>query len=251
MPQCNVCRRNTPQVRLHERLALPEYRSMIGFWPWITVRVCDGCVAAHDRNLRERVHLLARDVVENDEPIVRRVCVACGQADPDADWHEAAKWIDAAGAPTRRCRFYLCGAHARVPYAEGIVVSSNLTGPEPMAALVDELPTVSPSIVARAEGWHIGSGQGPAEAEAFAPDRSRNEALEAALAWWEASPDGLDAKSASLGPVRRDYKMRYRLDLVRDFDDGRRNTLAILRTSPEAFATYRLAGKAVTGHRLG
>jgi len=177
--------------------------------------------------------------------------VACGRAEAGDDFREAAKWLDATGAPTRRCRFYLCGDHAHVPYAEGIVVSSNLTGREPMAALVDELPTVSPSIVERAEGWRLGEGQGPADAEDFTPQRSRDETLDAALAWWQETPEGLEAKGAALGPVRRDYKMRYRLDLARDFEDGRRITLAVLRTDPETFATYRLAGEAVTGHRLG
>jgi hypothetical protein len=50
--------------------------------------------------------------------------------------------------------------------------------------------------------------------------------------------------------VRQDYKLRYRLDLARDFTDGRRETLVVLRTAPEALATYRLAGEAVVGRRL-
>jgi hypothetical protein len=251
MPECDVCKQQVPKGRLHQRLQVPEYRSMIGFWPWIFLRVCDNCVTAHDRNLRERVHLLARDVVENDEPIVRRVCVVCGEAETDVAWHEASKWVDAAGRPVRRCTFYLCGEHAGAVYAEGIVVASNLAGREAMARLVDELPTVSPSIVQRAERWTPGAGQGPPEAQAFAPHVSCDEAVDAAVAWWGESPEGLEAKGAWLGPVRRDYKLRYRLDLARDFADGRRETLVVLRTGPEALATYRLAGAAVTGHRLG
>jgi len=250
MARCDICKREAPRGRLHRRLQIPEYRSMIGFWPWGFLRVCDDCVTAHERNLRERVLLLARDVVENDEPIVRRVCVACGKAETGEGWRQASKWLDAAGRPVRRCTFSLCGDHADVPYAEGIVVSSNLVGRALLARLVDELPTVSPSIVERAEGWHPGAGGGPEEAKDFAPGRPRDEAVDAALAWWLDAPNGLEAKAAWLGPVRRDYKMRYRLDLVRDFTDGRREALAVLRTGPEAFATYRLTGEAVVGHRL-
>jgi len=250
MAVCDICKRETPRGRLHRRLQVPEYRSMIGFWPWLFIRVCDDCVTAHDRNLRERVHLLARDVVEGDEPIVRRVCVACGQAETDVAWRRASKWLDADGRPTRRCRFYLCGEHADVPYAEGIVVASNLAGRGPMAQLVAELPTVSPAIVERAEGWQVEAGGGPPGSGAFTADRPHDETVEAALAWWQATPDGLEAKGAWLGPVRRDYKMRYRLDLARDFADGRRETFVVLRTGPQTLATYRLAGKAVVGHRL-
>ncbi len=250
MAECDICKRAVPRGRLHRRLQLPEYRSMIGFWPWVFIRVCDDCVTAHDRNLRERVLLLARDVVENDEPVVRRVCAACGQAETDAAWHQASKWLDADGRPTRRCTFYLCGEHADAVYAEGIVVASNLTGIEAMARLVAELPTVSPAIIERAEGWHVGTAGGPPEAEAFTPEASADEAAHAALAWWQERPEGLQARGAWLGPVRRDYKMRYRLDLARDFADGRRETFALLRTGPDTLATYRLAGEAVTGHRL-
>ena len=250
MAECDICKTEVPRGRLHRRLQVPEYRSMIGFWPWVFIRVCDDCVTAHDRNLRERVHLLARDVVENDEPVVRRMCVACGEAETDVAWHQASKWLDAGGRPVRRCTFYLCGDHAGAVYAEGIVVSSNLAGREPLARLVDEVPTVSPSIVERAERWNPGAGGRPPEAEDFTPGRSRQETTEAALAWWLDAPDGLEAKAAWLGPVRQDYKMRYRLDLARDFADGRRQTLVVLRTGPETFATYRLAGEAVVGHRL-
>ncbi|MFO8014251.1 MAG: hypothetical protein R6X20_13205 [Phycisphaerae bacterium] len=250
MAECDICKTDVPRGRLHRRLQIPEYRSMIGFWPWVVIRVCDQCVTAHDRNLRQRVHLLARDVVENDEPIVRRVCVACGEAETDVAWHQASKWLDAGGRPVRRCTFYLCGDHAGAVYAEGIVVSSNLTGRGPMARLVDELPTVSPSIVERTERWNPGAGGGPPEADGFTPDRSRDAAVAAALAWWLEAPDGLEAKAAWLGPMRQDYKMRYRLDLARDFADGRRETLVVLRTGPEALATYRLAGEAVVGRRL-
>lgn len=243
MPRCDVCHTPTTCGRLHRRLAIPEYRSMIGFWPWIFIHVCDACVTAHDRNLRERVHLLAPDVVENDEPIVRRVCLVCGEAETDVAWQQASKWLDAQGRPVRRCTFTLCGEHAGAAYAEGVVVSSNLTGREAMAALLDELPTVSPSILERAEGWQPGAGSGPAGAEAFTPGQSRDDAVEAALEFWQASPEDLEAKAAWLGPVRRDYRMRYRLDLVRDFTDARRETLVVTRTGPEAFATYRMAGK--------
>ena len=158
-------------------------------------------------------------------------------------WHQASKWLDARGRPVRRCTFTLCGEHAGAVYAEGVVVSSNLTGRQAMAALVDELPTVSPSIIERAEGWQPGAGSGPPDAEAFAPGLGRDEAARAALAYWQASPEGLEAKAAQMGPVRRDYRMRYRLDLIRDFADGRRERLVVMRTGPEAFATYRLAGQ--------
>ena len=41
-----------------------------------------------------------------------------------------------------------------------------------------------------------------------------------------------------MGPVRKDYRMRYRLDLVRDFSDGRRESLIIMRTGPYKLTTY-------------
>ena len=251
MARCEVCGAEVRRGSLTARPALPEYRSMIGFWPWLDRQVCPACRPRHDRDLKERILLLAPEVIENDEPIVRRVCVACGAAEEDADaWHQAAKWLDAEGRPVRRCTFYLCGEHARTPYAEGVVVSSNLDEPGAMAALVAELPAISPVIVARAEGWTPGTDAGPPDGADFTPDLSEAEAAEAALRWWRGTAEGLEARGAWLGPVRRDYRLRYRLDLARDFPDGRRETLVVLRTAPDRLATYRLTGKAVVGHRL-
>jgi hypothetical protein len=42
-----------------------------------------------------------------------------------------------------------------------------------------------------------------------------------------------------MGPVRKDYRMRYRLDLVRDTAAGRRETMTVIRTALDRFTTYR------------
>lgn len=243
MAVCDVCKKPCRGRQLHRRLAIPEYRSMIGFWPWLGVRVCDDCVTGHDRDFRERLALLAPNVFENDEPIVRQVCLACGAAEADVAWHRHSKWIGADGHPARRATFYLCGEHADLPYVDGIVVPTNLTGADRLAAVMKELPAVSPAIIMRVERWRPDDDPGPDGAADFRGNRTRDEALADALAFWLAAPDGLDAKAAWLGPVRKDYRMRYRLDLVRDWRDGRRESFVVTRTGPEAFATYRTTGQ--------
>jgi hypothetical protein len=238
MAVCSVCKKKQPG-RLTRRLAIPEYRAMTGIWPWAKIEVCPACVDAHDRDFRERLALLAPQVLENDEPVVERVCLACGAIDPDDAWPDSAKWIDAAGRPTRRAKFYLCDDHRDGPYVDGIVVSTNLTDTSRMAAVIEELPTVSGDILARVEGWRPEGTSGPAGSVDFTPAREPGAALAAAMAFWQACPTGLEARAACLGPVRKDYRLRYRLDLVRDFTGGRRETFTLVRTAPDAVATYR------------
>ncbi len=250
MAVCDVCKGRLGLKRLHRRLAIPEYRSMIGFWPWIHIKVCDDCVTGHDRDFRERLALLAPDVFENDEPIVRKVCLACGAAEADVAWHPQSKWTDAAGRPARRATFYLCGDHADLPYVDGIVVGTNLVSRSRMAEVLEELPVVGPDLVKRVERWDPEQDHGPAGAADFAAERGSDEVLDDAMQFWEGTPEGLEARAAWLGPVRRDYRMRYRLDLVRDFDDGRREAFVVIRTGPEAFTTYRTAGQAPREGRL-
>ncbi|KPK47737.1 MAG: hypothetical protein AMK72_08065 [Planctomycetes bacterium SM23_25] len=250
MAVCDVCKGRQGLKRLHRRLAIPEYRSMIGFWPWIHIKVCDDCVTGHDRDFRERLALLAPDVFENDEPIVRQVCLACGAAETDVAWHRHSKWLDAAGRPARRATFYLCGDHADLPYVGGIVVGTNLVSHSRMAEVLEELPVAGTDLLKRVERWDPQGDDGPAEATDFAAGRTADETLDGAMQFWEGTPDGLEARAAWLGPVRRDYRMRYRLDLVRDFDDGRRETLVVIRTGAEAFTTYRTVGKSPREARL-
>ena len=250
MAVCDVCKGRQGPKGLHRRLAVPEYRSMIGFWPWLPIKVCDDCVTAHDRDFRERLALLAPDVLENDEPIVRRVCLACGAAETDVAWHPHSKWLDAAGKPARRATFYLCGDHADLPYVDGIVVGSNLTSRSRMAEVLEELPVAGPDLVKRVERWDPAQDGGPDGAADFIGGRGGDAVLDDAMAFWQGAPDGLDAKAAWLGPVRRDYRMRYRLDLARDLGDGRRETFVVIRTGPEALATYRTVGDAPREGRL-
>jgi hypothetical protein len=242
MAVCNLCNKRSAGT-LARRLAIPEYRAMTGIWPWAKVQVCEDCLTAHDRDFRERLALLAPQVIENDEPVVERVCLACGTVDYDNAWPESAKWIDSAGRPARRARFYLCDEHRDGPYVDGIVVSTNLSDTARVAAVIEELPAVSGDILARVEGWKPDGGA-PAGAADFAPARQPGEALAAAVAFWQTCPAGIDARAAWLGPVRRDYRLRYRLDLVRDFTDGRREAFTLVRTAPDRIATYRTVGRA-------
>jgi len=248
MAVCSSCKKKQ-SGRLAARLAVPEYRAMTGYWPWVEVQVCGDCVAGHDRDFRERLGLLAPQVIENDEPIVERVCVACGAIEPGKEWPESAKWIGADGRPVRRARFFLCDEHRAAPYVDGIVVSTNLVDTAAVAAVVAELPTVTGDILARVEGWRPdGAGAPAAGADVqssppgstdFTPDRRPAEAVAAAMEFWKEAPAGLDARAAWLGPVRKDYRLRYRLDLVRDYKDGRCETFTIVRTAPDRLATYR------------
>jgi len=217
---------------------------MIGFWPWVEITVCSECAKAHDRDFLERLRLLAPDVFENDEPVVGEVCLACGTVEPGGPWTEASKWVDADGKPARRATFRLCPRHRGQVYIEGIVVGSNLGDAAAVREVLGELPTVGSDLLGRIEGWRPTDGNGPAGAEDFVADRTSDEAVEAALGFWQASPPELQAKAAWLGPVRKDYRMRYRLDLVRDGADGRRETFTVVRTSGDWFTTYRTVGNA-------
>jgi hypothetical protein len=129
-------------------------------------------------------------------------------------------------------------------YVEGIVVASNLTNEAALGAVLDELPAVGGDLLDRVEHWRPEDGHGPAGAEDFAAGRNRPETLAAAGAFWSTRPAGLEAKAAWLGPVRKDYRMRYRLDLVRDLADGRRETLSLVRLGPDRFAAYRTVAQA-------
>lgn len=247
MAVCHVCRKRYLLRPLNRRLAIPEYRAVIGFWPWVPIRVCDQCVAAHDRNFKERLALLAPDVMENDEPVAQRVCLACAATESAGSWQEAAKWVDAAGHPARRAKFRLCRQHADLPYADGIVVSTNLADAQRLGAVLDELPTVGGEILERVEGWRPPAGRGPAGAIDFTPDQGHADAADATFRFWQEAPPGLDAKAAWLGPIRKDYRLRYRLDLVRDLIGGRRETLTVIRTASDRYTTYRTVAAAPRG----
>jgi len=245
MAVCNVCGKRYLLRGLNRRLAIPEYRAMTGFWPWVAWRVCDGCLEAHERDFLERLRLLAPDVLENDEPVAGLVCLACGTVEPrHGTWHTASKWIGPDGRPARRAQFHLCEAHRGLPYVEGIVVPTNLTDASRMAAVLEELPVVGADLLARVEHWRPDDGRGPPEAKGFAAKRPRDEAARVAMDFWRESPDGMAARAAWLGPVRKDYRMRYRLDLVIDCVTGRRDMLVIVRLGPDRFGTYRTAPRA-------
>ncbi|MGB2802763.1 MAG: hypothetical protein WBD52_10700 [Phycisphaerae bacterium] len=240
MARCDICKERFLLKGLNRRLAIPEYRAMVGIWPWIPVRVCDACLEAHERDFLDRLRLLAPQVLENDEPIVGHVCLACGAVESSGSWREASKWLDAAGQPVRRARFHLCDKHAGAVYIDGIVVSSNFLSAERLAEALDELPAAGADLLARVEGWRPGEAAGPAGATHFKPDLSRDAAAEA-FRFWQEAPAGLEAKAAWMGPVRKDYRMRYRLDLVRDFSDGRRESLILVRTAPAEWMTYTMS----------
>ena len=240
MARCDACKERFLLKGLNRRLAIPEYRAMVGIWPWIPLRVCDACLEAHERDFLDRLRLLAPQVLENDEPIVGHVCLACGAVESAGGWREASKWLDAAGRPVHRARFHLCGKHAGAVYIDGIVVSPNLSSAERLAEALDELPAAGADLLERVEGWRPGEAAGPAGATHFKPALSRDAAA-AAFRFWQEAPAGLEAKAAWMGPVRKDYRMRYRLDLVRDFSDGRRESLILVRTGPAEWTTYRLS----------
>jgi hypothetical protein len=241
MARCDVCKERFLLKGLNRRLAIPEYRAMVGIWPWIPVRVCDACLEAHERDFLDRLRLLAPQVLENDEPIVAPVCLACGAVESAGGWRDASKWLDAAGRPVRRARFHLCGRHAGAVYIDGIVVSPNLSSAERLAEALDELPAAGADLLARVEGWRPGEAAGPAGATHFKPDLSRDAAAAEAFRFWQEAPAGLEAKAAWMGPVRKDYRMRYRLDLVRDYSDGRRESLILVRTGPAEWVTYAMS----------
>ena len=240
MGVCIVCNTRFLLRGLNRRLAVPEYRAMTGFWPWLAVRVCDGCLLEYDRDFQERFRLLAPQVLENDEPIAENICLVCGTLESAGPWHEAGKWVGRDGAPARRARFRLCHKHRDFPYAEGIVIATNLGEEKRLRAVLDELPAAGAKLLARVEGWQPDDGHGPPDALDFTAGGTRDEAADAALRFWQTLPEDLEARGAWLGPVRKDYRLRYRLDLVRDCGGGRRETLVVVRLGNDRFATYRL-----------
>jgi hypothetical protein len=240
MAVCEICDKRYLLRPLNARLDIPEYRMMTGFWPWAEVRVCDACLEDYDREFAERLRLLAPDVLENDEPVAEEVCLACGTIEPHGGWHLVSRWVDGGNRPVRRATFYLCGQHKDLPYVEGIVVSSNLLDLPRMEAVLDELPAAGGDLLARVEGWRVAQAtSGPPGAMDFAPGWKRDAVAAFALESWKAKPAGLGAKAAWLGPIRKDYRLRYRLDLVRDFATHQREALSIIRVGRDSFATYR------------
>jgi hypothetical protein len=205
------------------------------------VRVCDACLHDYDRDFLERLRLLAPQVIENDEPISEPVCLVCGTVEPAGPWHEGSKWIGGDGAPARQARFRLCHKHRDAAFVEGIVIASNLTDAKRLRAVLDELPAVGGSLLERIEHWRPEDGRGPADAADFAASRTRDEAAEAAFEFWKTAPPEVEARGAWMGPVRKDYRLRYRLDLARDSSGGRRETLGLVRLGSDRFAVYRTA----------
>jgi len=120
-------------------------------------------------------------------------------------------------------------------------VATNLADAARMRSVLEELPAAAADLLDRVEAWRPGDGRGPPGACDVPDERPLAEAAETALAFWLAAPDGLEARGAWMGPVRRNYRLRYRLDLAADFADGRRETLAVVRLGPDRFATYRPA----------
>ena len=170
--------------------------------------------------------------------MAQQVCLACGTILSPGPWREVSRWVAADGSPVRRARFYLCSRHADQPYVEGIIVSSNLGKLERMKSVLAELPTAGSDLLSRVEKWRPEDGTGPAGARDFVLARRHEEAAAATMEFWAATPQGLEAKAAWLGPIRKDYRMRYRLDLIRDFAGGRRETLTVVRLGMDRFATY-------------
>jgi hypothetical protein len=248
MSTCASCGNRFFLRRLSRRLAIPEYRAMTGFWPWTSVSVCDACLEGYDREFTERLHLLAPQVLENDEPVAEPVCLSCGTVNSPGPWREASRWIRLDGRPTRRATFYLCSRHGDLPYVEGIVVSSNLKALAPMKSVLTELPTVGGDLLERVEHWRPETGQGPAGGLDFTAGLRIDQAAQATLDYWQAAPEGMEARAAWLGPIRKDYRMRYRLDLVRDFPTGRREVLTVVRTALDRFTTYRKLHKPPAPH---
>lgn len=238
MAVCHSCGTRYLFKGLNERLAIPEYRSMIGLWPWLSVRVCDACLSDHDRDFMERLRLLAPDVLENNEPIVEPVCLACGTLDPRGAWHQVSKWVNHSNRPVRRATFHLCHPHRNLPYIEGVIVSSNLTDLKQMQSVLNELPAVSGDFLQRVEGWRPDGGTGPAGVKNVALRITRDEAAERAMAFWQGAEEGLEAKAAWLGPVRKDYRMRYRMDLMADYTSHNREVLVIIRIGIDEFVAY-------------
>jgi len=256
MAVCAVCAKRHLFQGMNRRLAIPEYRAMTGFWPWAETRVCDGCLEEYDRSFVERLRLLAPRVLENDEPISRQVCLVCGTVESAGPWHEVSKWVNRLDRPARHTSFYLCQRHSDFSYADGIVVSSNLKDAGRMAAVLDELPMVGGDLLARVEGWRPEDGRGPPGASDFAAGKTRDEAARLAIEFWQKEPEDLKARAAWLGPVRKDYRMRYRLDVVRDCltggrqpGSGRRETLLVLRTAVDRFILYRTTADAPASHQ--
>ena len=251
MGVCDICDTRYMFRKLNPRLEVPEYRAMTGFWPWVELRVCDACLADFDQEFIERMRLLAPGVLENDDPVAMEVCLACGSLEPHGRWRLASRWVDADNHPARRATFNLCHRHEDLPYIEGIVVSSNLVDAKRIEAVLDELPVAGPDLLARVEGWRPEIGKdptepckGPPDVLDFASGWKGDAVANFALDFWQAKPDGLKAKAAWLGPVRKDYRLRYRLELVRDYVSRPRETLVIDRIGRDLFATYRTIAKA-------
>jgi hypothetical protein len=225
--------------RLRRLLTVPEYRAMTGVWPWITEPVCDACLDDYEREFTERLRLLAPQVLENDEPVVEKVCLSCGAQESPGPWRQASRWVGRDNLPIRRAKFYLCNTHRDLPYVEGIVVSSNLMDVRRIRAVLDELPAAAPNLLQRVEQWSPEEGNPPPKGLDFEMFRTRDQAADDALAFWKATPEGIAAKAAWLGPIRKDYRLRYRLDMVRDYVTGRRESFIVVRLAVNRFATYR------------
>ena len=86
MATCSACRKSFFLKRLNRRLAVPEYRSMTGFWPWLPVRLL----------VRTQFNSLAK-IPGYHGPLLQ----SHGNADSIVPYHLGRRLFEAANQPKR------------------------------------------------------------------------------------------------------------------------------------------------------
>jgi hypothetical protein len=238
MGQCSRCGRKRWLRKFAQRLAVPELRAMVSHWPWHHVEVCPDCEEAFGEEFRQRLRLLAPEVIAQEGDISEHVCLLCGDQTPGATYLHSGRWVDLTGRPVAT-RFSVC-AQCQGKVIEGNVISvAELRSAAGMQKVLAALPEVNEDLVRRNEGWSLDEGPGPEGAANVARDLSLEEATRRTMAFWARPPR--EITEAPGEPIRGATLLPDSSGAIRTHLDLRWRTSHTNAPHAAAIAVYRTA----------
>ena len=239
MGQCSRCGRKRWLRKFPQRLAVPELRAMVSHWPWHRVEVCPDCEGTFGEEFRQRLCLLAPEVIAQEGDISERLCLLCGDQTPGATHLLSGRWVDPTGRPVAT-RFSVCSRCQGQVIACGIISVAELRSAADMQKVLTALPEVNEDLVRRTEGWSLAEGPGPEGAAAVVRDLSLEAAVGRAQDFWAKVP--AEIRKAGGEPIRGATLLPDSSGAIRTHLDLQWRTRRTDAPHAMAMAVYRTAG---------